>query len=994
MKRIIFSVFLVLSVFTNDRVFSQSNGSLVDYVNPLLGTDSDVALSNGNTYPAIALPWGMNFWTPVTNKNRKSGWAYMYDDYKIYGFKQTHQPSPWVNDYGVFSLIPMTGELKIKDDERGSWFSHKAEISKPYYYRAYLADYDLVTEIAPTERAAQFRITYPKTDKSYLILDGFGGGNEIKIIPEEQKIIGYTKYATGSVPKNFRTYFVLYFDTPFEESFTWKDGSFYEDENENNGNRVQAVIKFSTKSAQKEVNVKVASSFISNEQAELNLKRELGENTFEQTKENAKQAWNKELNRIEIDGASVRQLQTFYTALYRVLLFPRKFYEHDADNNIVHYSPYNGEVLPGYMFTDNGFWDTFRAVFPFFTVMYQEINSNIMSGLVNTYKEGGWLPEWASPGYHNVMIGSNSASIIADSYLKGIRGYDIETLFEAILKNSENEGPITSVGRYGVDYYNSLGYIPYDSGINENVARTLEYSYDDFTIWQLAKALGKDSKTIDLFKKRASYYKNVFDPSTNFMRGKNKNGNWQTPFVPEKWGDAFTEGCSWHYTWAVFHDPKGLINLMGGKEQFSNRLDSLFTAPPKFDDSYYGGQIHEITEMLIANMGQYAHGNQPIQHGIYLYDYVGEPWKTQMRAREVMDKLYTPDPDGLCGDEDNGQTSAWYVFSALGMYSVCPGTTQYALGSPLFNKVTLHLENGNNFIIEAPNNNSSNVFIETATLNGENYTQNFIEHDVIMNGGKIKLNMSDKPNKLRGINEQDKPYSMTEGEFTSPPFAKTGERYFGGKTTVELACKIKGAEIRYTLDGSVPNGNSLLYSAPISINKTTTIKITAFKDGMEPSLVTSEYFEKIALREPTKVEGLVPGLKYEYYEDRVNSVEKLKNLVKTGETATVDISMIEKEDEFGVVYSGYINIPSDGMYTFYLTSDDGSKMYLDDEVFIDNDGLHGESTVQKVAAFSKGYYKFRVKYFEGSVSNTLKLEWDGSGISRSEIPADAFFMKK
>ena len=747
--------FLFCGIFS----VNAQNKDLVQWVNPLVGSDSEYPLSNGNTYPAIAVPWGMNFWTPQTG-NMGNGWGYTYDAYKIKGFKQTHQPSPWINDYGAFSLMPETGRVKIFESERASWFSHKAEISKPHYYKVYLADYDVTVEITPTERAAQFRFTFPKSDESTILLDAFNKGSYVKIIPEQRKIIGYCKNNSGGVPANFQNYFVAYFDKDFETTSTFKDSTFQRYQMEVKSRHVGAIVRFKTKTGEV-VHVKVASSFISWDQAELNLKREIGNDTFDQTKAKAQEAWNKELSKITVEGGSDAQMTTFYTALYRGFLFPRKFYEFDKDNKVVHYSPYNGQVLPGYMFTDNGFWDTFRAVFPFFTLMEPELNSHIMSGLVNAYKESGWLPEWASPGHRNCMIGSNSASLIADSYLKGIRGYDINTLYEALVKNSNNEGPLESVGRFGVKYYNSMGYIPYNVKVNENVARTLEYSYDDFCLSKLAKKLNRPQSEIDTFAKRSLYYRNVFDKSTNFARGKNLDGTWQSPFVPEKWGDAFTEGCSWHYTWAVFHDVQGLMNLMGGKDKFVTKLDSLFTAPPKYDYSYYGVQIHEITEMAIAGMGQYAHGNQPIQHGIYLYDWAGEPWKAQQWVREVMNKLYTPNPDGLCGDEDNGQTSVWYVFSAIGMYSVCPGSGQYALGAPLFKKVTLKLENGKTFVINAPLNNASNLYIQKATFNGKDYTKNYLTHEDILKGGLFNLQMGPAPNKSRGINKADFPYSLS-----------------------------------------------------------------------------------------------------------------------------------------------------------------------------------------------------------------------------------------
>ena len=730
-----------------------------ELVNPLVGTDSTFNFSTGNTYPAIAVPWGMNFWTPQTNK-MGDGWGYQYDAFKIRGFKQTHQPSPWINDYAAFSLMPVVGKLEVDQEKRASWFSHKAEISRPHYYRVYLADHDVTVEITPTERAAQFRFTFPESEASYVLLDAFNKGSFVKILPAERTIIGYCRNNSGGVPNNFHNYFIAVFDTDFEEVATWNDWKVQAGQTEDKGEHVGAVVRFKTTKGQK-VHVRVASSFISPEQAKLNLTRELAKETFDQTCQKAKDAWNQQLGRFDVSGGTIDQYKNFYTALYRAMLFPRKFFEIDADNKIVHYSPYNGEVLPGYMFTDNGFWDTFRAVFPFFTLMYPELNAQIMEGLANTYKESGWLPEWASPGHRDCMIGSNSAVNIADSYLKGIRGYDIDTLYQGILKNSENAGPLRSVGRFGGEYYNKLGYIPCDVDVNENVARTLEYCFADFNIWKLAKALNRPQDEIDRFYKRAQYYKNVFDASTNFMRGKKKDGSWSTPFVPEKWGGDFTEGCAWHYTWSVFHDPQGLMNLMGGPKPFVEKLDAVFTTPPKYDCSYYGFPIHEIIEMTVMDMGQYAHGNQPIQHAIYLYNWAGEPWKAQMRARETMRKLYNPFPNGYCGDEDNGQTSAWYVFSALGMYPVCPGTAEYALGSPLFERATLHLPNGKTLTIEAPGNCATNVYIRSASRDGKPFTKNFLTHAEVTGGGTLRFEMAPEPNTSRGTGPDDAPYSMS-----------------------------------------------------------------------------------------------------------------------------------------------------------------------------------------------------------------------------------------
>ncbi len=731
----------------------------VELVNPLMGTDSEFKLSNGNTYPAIALPWGMNFWTPQTRR-MGDGWGYTYDDYKIMGIKQTHQPSPWINDYAAFSFMPITGKIKIDELERASWFSHKAEIVKPYYYSVYLADYDVTAELVPTERAAMFRFSFSESDSSFILLDGFFKGSMVRIIPEERKVIGYCRNNSGGVPDNFHNYFVAEFDRDFSSVHTWSGDSINYLIPEAEGEHVGAILGFKTRRGDK-VCVKVASSFISKEQAQLNLTRETGGKDFEMLKSEGKAAWNSQMNRIKVEGGTSDQQRTFYSCLYRILLFPRQFHEINEKDEIVHYSPYNGEVLPGYMYTDNGFWDTFRSLFPFFTLMYPEVNSMIMEGLVNTYKESGWLPEWASPGHRNCMIGSNSASLIADSYLKGIRGYDIQTLYDAIIKNTTGPGPVESVGRLGASFYNDLGYVPYDAGINENAARTLEYAYADFCIWQLAKALGRPQEEIDLYAKRAMNYKNVFDPGRKLMRGRNSDGSFQSPFSPYKWGDAFTEGNSWHYTWSVFQDVAGLVDLMGGREDFIAKLDSIFNVPPVFDYSYYGIVIHEIREMQIMNMGNYAHGNQPIQHMIYLYNYAGEPWKTQYRARQVMNRLYNYTPDGYCGDEDNGQTSAWYVFSALGFYPVTPGTDQYIFGSPLFNKVTLDFGKWKKLVIEAPENSDENIYVRKIKLNGRALNTNYITHSALQKGGKLVYSMAAVPDTIRGTKPESYPYSMS-----------------------------------------------------------------------------------------------------------------------------------------------------------------------------------------------------------------------------------------
>ena len=730
-----------------------------DYVNPLVGTQSTFELSTGNTYPAIARPWGMNFWTPQTGK-MGDGWQYTYTATKIRGFKQTHQPSPWINDYGQFSIMPMVNKPEFNEDRRASWFSHKGETAKAYYYKVYLAEYDIVTEMSPTERAVMFRFTFPENEHSYIVVDAFDKGSYVKIDKANNRIIGYSTRNSGGVPANFKNYFVIEFDKPFTYQATVADSILHENGTEQQADHTGAIIGFSTRKGEI-VHARIASSFISYDQAMLNLK-ELGNDSFDTLVQKGRDAWNNVLGRIEVEGGNLDQYRTFYSCLYRSLLFPRKFYEINAQGQPVHYSPYNGEVLPGYMYTDTGFWDTFRCLFPLLNLMYPSTNLEIQEGLINTYKESGFFPEWASPGHRGCMVGNNSASVLTDAYLKGVKVKDVETLYEGILHGTESVHPeVSSTGRQGYEYYNKLGYVPYDVKINENAARTLEYAYDDWCIYQLAKALDRPKKEIKLFAKRAMNYKNLFDPESKLMRGKNEDGTFQSPFSPLKWGDAFTEGNSWHYSWSIFHDPQGLIDLMGGDEVFVSMMDSVFSVPPLFDDSYYGFPIHEIREMTVMNMGNYAHGNQPVQHMIYLYNYAKQPWKAQYWLRQVMDRMYTPTPDGYCGDEDNGQTSAWYVFTALGFYPVCPGTDQYIMGAPLFKKATLHFENGKTMTINAPENSKDNFYIEAMKVNGQTYTKNYVTHSTLQNGGEIDITMGSTPNKTRGIAPEDAPYSFS-----------------------------------------------------------------------------------------------------------------------------------------------------------------------------------------------------------------------------------------
>ena len=755
MKRIFLSAVLTCICTAS----AWANTEPVDMVNPLTGTLSKFELSTGNNYPVIALPWGMNFWTPQTGKNG-DGWQYTYTADKIRGFKQTHQPSPWMNDYGMFSLMPITGEAVFDEEKRASWFSHKAEIAKPYYYRVYLADYDITTEIAPTERAAMFRFTFPQEEMSYVVLDAYDRGSYVQIQPEKNRIVGYTTRNSGGVTKDFKNWFIIDFGSrSFDYTSVTDSKEIFTDRKELKENHTGAIVGFRT-GHRDVITARVASSFISLEQAERNL-NELGKKSFDEIASDGRKIWNDVLGRIQVEGGSEEQMRTFYSCLWRSLHFPRRFYEIDDKGTPIHYSPYNGQILPGYLFADTGVWDTFRCLFPFLNLVYPSMNEQMQAGLVNAYLESGYLPEWSSPGHRDCMIGQNSASVVADAYIKGIRVANQDKLWDAVTYGAHHHLDRSASGRVGHDYYDRLGYVPCNVGIGQNVARTLEYAYNDWSIYTLGKAMGKSEAELAPYKKAALNYANVYNPARKLMCGREEQGAFNADFVPENWSGEFCEGNSWHWSFCVFHDPAGLSKLMGGRDEMTEMMDSVFVLP-----SYLGlrsrGMIHEMREMQVMDMGQYAHGNQPIQHMVYLYNWTGQPWKAQYWTREIMDKLYNPNADAYCGDEDNGQTSAWYVFSAMGFYPVCPGTKQYAMGSPLFQKILVKLENGKTIQIEAPDNNKQTRYVNDVKVNGKSVSRTWLEHDELTKGATIKFQMSSKPNKKRGTDEKDAPYSFTQ----------------------------------------------------------------------------------------------------------------------------------------------------------------------------------------------------------------------------------------
>lgn len=732
----------------------------VTLVNPLMGTDSTGGYSHGNQYPAIALPFPMNTWAPYTQPERDS-FYYQYPKTNFYGIRETHQPSPWIADYGTFSLMPVSGKLAVKETDRVSSFRHETEVLHPSYYKVHLDTWNATAEVTPTERCARFRFTFEDKGDSYVVLDAFPRGSTVQIIPSENKIIGATHYNHGGVPGNFSNYFVIVFDRPFTAYGVWSPESIQTNVTQLDGKHVGAYVKFKTNSKSKRVvECKVASSYISTEQALLNLQQEIGKADFATIQKRAEARWNEALGRVRVEGGTLDQQRTFYSTLYRAISYPHKFHETNAQGKVVHFSPYDGKVHDGVLYTDTGFWDTFRATHPLYNLLFPEVSGEILQSLLTSYDEGGWLPAWSSPGHRDCMIGNHAFSLLADGWVKGVRSFDAQKAVDAMVHDANHQGPIHAIGRDGAEYYNRLGYVPYP-GVHEAGAKTVEYAYDDFCAAQLAHAVGRDAEA-KVFAKNAMNYTNLFDTSVGFIRGRDTNGVWNTPFYPDEWGGPFTEGCSWHWTWSDMQDVPGMISIMGGEKATADKLDSVFNTPGTFRPGTYGGAIHEMTEMAALNMGQYAHGNEPIHHMIYLYDYVGQPWKAQSRVRQVMTLLYQATPDGYCGDEDTGQTSAWYVFSALGFYPVCPGETNYMIGSPLFDKATLNLPGGKTFTITAKNNGPQKPYINHASLNGETFDKTYLSHQQIVSGGNLEFQLASKPNFNWAVKPESRPGSALE----------------------------------------------------------------------------------------------------------------------------------------------------------------------------------------------------------------------------------------
>ncbi|MCD4774310.1 MAG: GH92 family glycosyl hydrolase, partial [Bacteroidales bacterium] len=792
---------------------------------------------HGHTYPGATLPFGMVQLSPDTRIDSWDGCSgYHYSDSTILGFSHTHLSGTGVGDYGDFRFMPTVGEVKlIPGDENNpqsgyrSSFNHKTENASPGYYAVSLDDYQVDVELTTTKRAGFHKYTFPETDQANVIIDLTEGITSDKILCLEFQFLSDRTCAgirrTKGWANDQQTYFYAEFSKPFKNFALLDDVGLHRKSYINQyGNNIKAFVSFDAEENE-EIFVKVGLSSVDIPGAKKNLKAEIPNWDFDKVKDHAEKTWNQQLSKIKVEGGTDDQKTVFYSALYHAFLAPNIF--NDVDGKYRAHDGKRYQNKKSDIYTVFSLWDTFRAEHPLFTLVEQDRTNDFINSMIDMYQKGGLLPVWELAGNEtNCMIGYHSIPVIVDAYKKGIRDYDVNEAFPAMIRSATED-------HFGLEYYRKYGYIPADKE-GASVSRTLEYAYDDWCIAEMAKELG-DEKVYKNYIKRAQNFKNIFDKETGFMRGK-RNGCFVNPFDPTEVNFMLTEANTWQYNFFVPQDISGLINLLGGKEKFSAKLGELFSTEAKLS----GRHQSDITGLI----GQYAHGNEPSHNMAYLFNYVGEAWKTQKIVRQILDELYTSNPDGYCGNEDCGQMSAWYVLSAMGFYPVCPGDNTYVIGTPLFDKVTLNLENGKTFIIEAKNVSNENIYIQSAVLNNQEYSKSFILHDDIINGGSLVFEMGPEPNKNWGSAENDIPVSAINDELiTVVPYFVSSANVFTGSTEVKIKHIDDNVEIYFTTNGDVPDKNSKRYSDLIKIRKSTSFKAIAYLNGKTSKIVSSEFIK-------------------------------------------------------------------------------------------------------------------------------------------------------
>ena len=962
-KILFFSSLLILAIFG----CRQKGQEYLQLVDPFIGTGAD-----GNTWPAASMPFGGVQLGPDTRLNSCGGYA--SSDSIIQGFTHTHLNGVGEPEYRDVLLVPFIGKTYLNPKEPGkpgygSAFDHQHEKASPGYYSVLLKDFYIQAEMTTTLRAGFHKYTFPQSDSAKILVDlSYPFGAEVLNIKKisDTEIEGLRR-SHGWAWDQY-VYFVARFSKPFTSLEIAVNDAVQNGINEAEGKNIKAVLNFQTKTNEA-ILVKVGISAVSAEGACKNLDAEIPDWDFDGVKKDAEVAWAKELSKVEIEGGTEAQRKNFYTAMYHAHLRPCTFSDVDGRYRGVDHQIHQSKTTHYTVFS---LWDTYRALHPFFTITDQQRTTDFVNSLLQMYDDGGRLPMWPLAGnYTDDMLGYHSIPVIADAYQKGIRGYDTEKAFTAMKACAEMD-------RLGLKYYKQIGFLPFDRQ-GESVSKTLEYCYDDWCIAQVAKALGKQAD-YDEFHQRAHYWENVFDPSVGFVRGKSYSREWLTPFDPTV-NSAYSEGNAYQYMY-VPHDLDGLAVKFSSDEAFGAWLDTLFTKESKRGER--------------GSIGQYWHGNEPGQQLPYLYNYAGQAWKTQKLANRILNELYTTEPDGLAGNDDCGQISAWYILSSMGFYPVAPGQTIYAIGSPLFPKAKINLESGKKFVLKANQVSAENIYIQSAKLNGKDYTKSYLKHEDIMAGGEFVFEMGPQPNKNWGTAKPDRPYSGNGEPVVQPPFAKSGDLLFEKSTAVELACETPNSMIRYTLDGTEPTENSEVYGKPFELTESTILKMKAFAPDQKASQVFTWKFEKAVPKEAVSLTSARPGLKYDYFEKFFVTTEDLDKVepVSWGITGNFNINEKKRENYFGFRYSGYIKVPKDGIYSFYLKSNDGSRLYIHGEELIENDANHGAVEEPGSVALKAGYHPIMVKYMQCGGGKSLLVSWDGPGMTKHEIQSRELFVEE
>ncbi|SNY95494.1 GH92 family glycosyl hydrolase [Flagellimonas pacifica] len=976
-------VYFLTTVFIIGCAKENAKGP-TDYVDVFIGTKSP-----GHTYPGATLPFGMAQLSPDT-RNDHTSWpacaGYDYTDKSIIGFTHTHLSGTGVPDLGDILFMPTTGKIQtspgtVENPDSGyrSRFNHKNESAEPGYYSVLLDDYGIKVELTTTLRTGLHRYTFPKTNEAHIIIDLEHRDpvieSEFRIISDTE-IVGYRRSKAWAGDQ--RQYFAARFSKPIVSYQVLHGKTISTEAKEFNDKKIIAALNF--EASESEVLAQVALSAVSIESAKKNLEAEFANWDFDGTRQEAKQIWNKSLGKIEITDTNEDKKEIFYTSLYHSLLTPNLYNDVDGKYRGMDDKIHAVDDFTNY--TVFSLWDTFRGLHPLLTIIEPEVTRDIVVTLQKKYEQFGEIPMWElAANDTRCMIGYHGASVMADAYIKGITNVDAEKVLEAMVTSA-------NVEKRGINYYTELGFVPTNKS-SQSVSKTLEYAYDDWCIAQMAKAIGNEEVYQD-FSKRARFFVNLFDEETKFMRPRRSNRKWIADFDPTSLGKTynfnFTEGNSYQYSLFVPHDIATMVDVVGGEAQFDQWLDNLFSAQAEKQEE------HSDVSGLI---GQYAHGNEPSHHIAYLYNYVGKPWKTQEKVHQILNELYTSEADGICGNDDAGQMSAWYVLSSLGFYSVTPGSPYYVIGSPTFENAVLYLDNGKKFTIKANNASNENIYFSSVTINGKPYPYSYLKHSDIVNGGELVFEMTNTPNTKWGVDMKHRPISDTK-EIVGIPYLKSEHKEFLGSMTVDFGCDTREAEIYFTTDGSEPTQYSTKFTVPFTVDKTTSLKVKAFHKTMESSYTAK--FTLTKLSDITNVDRntLQQGLNYAYYEGIFRSVYDFSRVppVQTGIVESVDISNRLRDEWIGYDFDGYIDIPTSGTYTFEVSANDGAQLLIDDKELFESDGRKSFSFTQKEEVIlSKGLHKFEVKYFQCSDNIGLSVFWEGPGFGRKDIPAKLFYCK-